>query len=168
VEDRIDPALIIGDASKTLRGGASVLSTPNGYIIYSQVTIDVLDQVCRAEGFSADIPWKDLSEYQKKVVLYGSDKITVPFGKHTLESRLRWTGMTARPRQDGSYKGIIPIMEEILKRDRNPNILRFVRSFACPHCLGKRLNQEALSYKLWGLNISEFAAMSLKQLQQFL
>ena len=32
VEDRIDPELIIGDASKSLREGASVLSTPNGYI----------------------------------------------------------------------------------------------------------------------------------------
>ena len=167
VEDRIDPALIIGDASKTLREGASVLSTPNGYIIYSQVTMDVLDQVCRAEGFSADIPWKDLGDYQKNIVLYGSDKITIPFGKHTLESRMRWTGMTARPRQEGCYKGIIPIMDEILKRDRNPNILRFVRSFSCPRCGGKRLNPEALSYKLWGLNIAGFSAMSLKQLRQF-
>ncbi|HAH32275.1 MAG TPA: excinuclease ABC subunit A [Elusimicrobia bacterium] len=167
VEDRIDPALIIGDASKTLREGASVLSTPNGYIIYSQVTMDVLDQVCRAEGFTVDIPWKDLSEYQKNVVLYGSDKIAIPFGKHTLESRMRWTGMTARPRQEGRYRGIIPIMDEILKRDRNPNILRFVRSFVCPQCLGKRLNNEALAYKLWGLNIAEFSALSLKQLQFF-
>ncbi|PIU17626.1 MAG: excinuclease ABC subunit A, partial [Elusimicrobia bacterium CG08_land_8_20_14_0_20_59_10] len=167
VEDRIDPALLIADASKSLCGGASALTAPNGYIIYSQVTMDVLDQVCRAEGFSADIPWKDLTESQRKVVFYGSEKITVPFGKHTLESRLRWTGLTARPRQEGYYRGIIPVMEEILKRDRNPNILRFVRSFCCPDCGGQRLNPQALSYKLWGHNLPAFTGMSLKQLHRF-
>jgi len=56
VEDRIDPDLLISDSALSLRQGALTLTTPNGYVIYSQVTMDVLDQVCRAHGFSADIP----------------------------------------------------------------------------------------------------------------
>ncbi|MBM3302550.1 MAG: excinuclease ABC subunit UvrA, partial [Deltaproteobacteria bacterium] len=116
VQDHIDPSLLIGDPSKTIRGGAFVLTTPNNYIVYSQVTMDVLDEVCRAEGFSVDIPWQDLSEEQKNVVLNGSDKIQVLFGKHPLESRLKWTGITAKPREKDYYKGILPVMEEILRR----------------------------------------------------
>ncbi|MBM3405518.1 MAG: ATP-binding cassette domain-containing protein, partial [Bacteroidetes bacterium] len=116
VQDHIDPSLLIGDPSKTIRGGAFVLTTPNNYIVYSQVTMDVLDEVCRAEGFSVDIPWQDLSEVQKNVVLNGSDKIQVLFGKHPLESRLKWTGITAKPREKDYYKGILPVMEEILRR----------------------------------------------------
>ena len=61
VEDRIDPELLVADPGRTLRQGALALTTPNGYIIYSQVTMDVLDQVCRAHGFSVDIPWRDLT-----------------------------------------------------------------------------------------------------------
>jgi excinuclease ABC subunit A len=167
VEDHIDSQLIIGDASKSLREGALVLSTPNSYIIYSQVTIDVLDQVCHAEGFSVDVPWKNLSEEQRKIIWFGSKKIKVLFGKHPLESRLKWTGITAKPREEDYYKGIITVMEEILKRERNPNIMRFVRSFTCPSCHGKRLNDTALSFSLWGKNIDQFTSMTILQLNDW-
>jgi len=167
VEDHIDPQLIIADASKSLREGALVLSTPNGYIIYSQVTIDVLDQVCHAEGFNVDVPWEKLSEEQKNVIWYGSKKIKVLFGKHPLESRLKWTGITAKPREEDYYKGILTVMEEILKRERNPNIMRFVRSFTCPSCNGRRLNDTALSFNLWGKNIDQFSSRNILQLNDW-
>ena len=61
VEDRLDPDLLVSDPSKTVRGGALRITTPTGYLIYSQVTIDVLDQVCRAHGFSVDLPWQALT-----------------------------------------------------------------------------------------------------------
>jgi len=167
VQDHIDPMLLIGDDTKTIREGAFILTTPNHYIIYSQVTMDVLDQVCRAEGFSVDIPWKDLTAEQQNIVLRGSMKIKVLFGKHPLESRLRWTGITAKPREEDYYKGILTVMEEILRRERNPNIMRFARSHSCEKCGGKRLNDKALSVKLWGRDISSFAEMSIKQVYVF-
>jgi len=167
VQDHIDPALLIADENKTIREGAFALTTPNNYIIYSQVTMDVLNQVCQAEGFSIDIPWKELTSYQKNIVLNGSDKIKVLFGKHTLESRLKWSGITAKPREEDYYKGILPVMEDILRRDRNPNILRFARSSKCECCNGKRLNEKALSVKLWNMNIADFSEMSVNQLNSF-
>lgn len=167
VEDHIDPQLLIGDSTKTLREGASVLTTPNGYIIYSQVTMDELNKVCVAEGFSVDIPWKDLSDAQKNIVLNGSEKIKILFGKHTLASRLKWSGITAKPREEGFYKGIVPVMEEILKRDRNPNILRFARSFTCESCHGTRLRDEAMSFSWKDKNIDDFHRMSIEEIHQF-
>jgi len=167
VEDFIDPSLLIADASKTIREGAFILTTPNNYIIYSQVTMPVLDQVCRAEGFNVDIPWQDLAEAQKNVVLNGSAKIKVLFGKHPLESRLKWTGITAKPREEDYYKGILTVMNDILRRERNPNIMRFVVSHTCSLCHGKRLNEKALSVKLWDNDIAAFAAMNIKQIHDF-
>ena len=165
VEDRLDPDLLVADETKSLRDRALVITAPNGYIIYSQVTMGILDQVCRSEGFSVDIPWKDLTAEQKQIVLYGSDKIEVPYGKHTLESRMRWSGITAKPREMGYYKGILPVMEVILKRDRNKNILRFVRTGTCSHCQGTRLNDNALSVRINGRNIAELAALQLDELK---
>ena len=52
----------------------SRITTPTGYLIYSQVTIDVLDQVCRAHGFDVDTPWRDLTDEQRAIVLNGSDR----------------------------------------------------------------------------------------------
>ena len=164
VEDRLDPSLLIEDDAKSIRQRAMTITTPNGYIMYSQVTLDVLDQVCRAEGFTIDIPWKDLTAENKHVIFYGSDKLEIPFGKHPLESRMKWSGITAKPREMGVYKGVIPVMEEILKRDRNKNILRFVRTTSCSACGGKRLNNRALSVKVGGLDIASLSALPVSVL----
>ena len=144
-EEKIDLNKLIVYPEKTIREGALAPTLPNGYIMYSQVTIDVLNQICEAEQFNVDIPWVNLTEYQQGIVLHGSDKIKVPFGKHSLESRLKWTGIKAKPREEGFYKGMIPIMTDILKRDRNANILKYVHSISCTSCKGERLNQEALN-----------------------
>ncbi len=167
VEDRLDPALLVADPRKTIREGALVITTPTGYVIYSQVTIDVLHQVCRAHGFDVDTPWEALTPEQRDVVLNGSDRIRIPYGKHPLESRLRWSGITARPREEGTYKGILPVMEQILKRSRNRNILRFVRSLPCRACGGARLGPEALAVRFRGRNIGEMARLTIDQTAAF-
>jgi len=168
LEDRIDPVLLIGDESKSIRQRCMTITTPNGYIMYSQVTLDVLDQVCRSEGFNIDIPWKDLSPENRRVIFYGSSRIEIPFGKHPLESRMKWSGITAKPREMGVYKGIIPVMEEILKRERNKNILRFVRTTTCHTCGGRRLNPKALSVKVGGWNIASLSALPVTELSAVL
>ncbi|HMA54794.1 MAG TPA: excinuclease ABC subunit UvrA, partial [Acidobacteriota bacterium] len=164
MEDRIDPELLVSDSSKTLRQGALTLTTPNGYIIYSQVTMDVLDEVCRAHGFSVDIPWRDLTEAQRDIVLNGSERILIRYGKHPLESRLRWKGIVAKPREEGFYKGILPVMETILKTKRNDNILRFSRTLPCRTCGGSRLRPESLRVTVSGRSISGLSTLSVRGL----
>lgn len=166
VEDKIDPNLIIKDPHKSLREGALVITTPTGYTIYSQVTIDVMDRVCRSHGFDVDTPWEELSEEHQRVVFMGSDRLKIPFGKHTLQSRMKWSGIKAKPREEGYYKGIIPVMEEILRRDRNPNILRFVRSVPCSACLGKRFRDDALKIFYCGDNIATWCEYSIRDIHK--
>ena len=167
VEEKIAPELLISDEEKSLREGALVPTTPSGYIVYSQVTMDVLDTVCKAHGFSVDIPWYKLSEDEKNVIFYGTDRVKIPFGKHTLESRLKWKGIKAKPRQEGYYRGIVTIMNEILKRDRNKNILRFVKQEKCSECDGKRLNKKALNVLFDGKTIAQFSEMTISQLREY-
>ena len=162
VEDRIDPNLFVADPARTLRQGALTLTTPNGYIIYSQVTMEVLDEVCRAHGFSVDIPWRDLTEAQRDIVLNGSDRVLIRYGKHPLESRLRWKGIVAKPREEGVYRGILPVMETILRTKRNDNILRFARTLPCRACGGKRLRPESLRVAVAGRTIADFAALDIR------
>ncbi len=73
-EEFIDIKKLVGDENKTLREGAITTTLPSGYIVYSQVTVEELNKVCRAHGFSVDVPWKELSEEQKDLVLNGSDR----------------------------------------------------------------------------------------------
>ncbi|MEM6295979.1 MAG: AAA family ATPase, partial [Myxococcota bacterium] len=141
LEDRVDPGLLIADASKSIRDGALVPTLKNGYTVYSQVTLEVMDTICRAHGFDVHTPWSDLTDEQRHVILYGTKALKVPFGKHSIESRMKWEGITARPREEGYYRGLVPVIEQTLARDRNPNILRFVRSQPCSVCGGTRLSR---------------------------
>ncbi|MDT0644665.1 ATP-binding cassette domain-containing protein [Zunongwangia sp. F363] len=160
----IDLEKLIGDENKTLREGAITTTLPNGYIVYSQITVDELNKVCEAHGFNVDVPWKELTEAQKDVVLNGSEKIKVFYGKHSIESRLRWKGFKAKPREEGFYKGILPIMTNILRLDRNPNILKFTSSSICPNCKGARIKPEHLKFKWKGLNFQEWMDLPLNDL----
>ena len=168
VEDRLDPDLLVADPARSLREGALRVSTPNGYLMYSQVTLQVLDEVLRAHGGSVDLPWRDLGDEVRQVVLHGSDRLKVPYGKHPLESRLKWTGITARPRQEGFYRGLLPVMEEILRGKRNDSILRFVRSAPCSACRGARLRPEALRVTWQGKRITDLAALTARELRAVL
>ena len=165
-EEYIDINKLIGDENKTLREGAIVTTLPNGYIVYSQVTVEELNKVCKAHGFHVDMPWKDLSEEQKNVILYGSERLQVFYGKHSIESRLRWQGLKAKPREEGYYKGVMPIMENILRLDRNKSILRFVSSRICPNCGGARIKPEHLAFQWHGLNFQEWMQLPLTELYE--
>lgn len=160
----IDLKKLIGDENKSLREGAIVTTLPNGYIVYSQVTVEELNKVCEAYGFNVDIPWKELTIEQQEVVLNGSERLKVFYGKHGLESRLRWKGIKAKPREEGFYKGVLPIMQDILRRDRNPNILKFASSKICPSCKGARVKAEHLKYDWKGLNFQQWMDLSLNEL----
>ena len=168
ITEQIDVQKLIADSNLTLREGALVPTTPTGYIVYSQVRVDELNKVCNEHGFSVDIPWKDLTDDQRNVIMFGSERIKILFGKHSLESRLKWKGITALPREENYYKGMIPIMEEILRRDRNDNILRFASSFVCNECNGTRLRKEARSVYINSNNICELSEMPLVDLHSYL
>ncbi|MFP4556417.1 MAG: ATP-binding cassette domain-containing protein [Bacteroidales bacterium] len=166
IEEYIDVDKLVGNPAKSLREGALVITLPNGYTIYSQVTIDELNKVCEANGFTVDTPWNKLTPEQKRIILYGSTTVKVLYGKHSLESRMKWTGMTARPRDEAYYRGIIPVMEEILKRDRNDNILRFVSARSCSVCKGERLNQQALGVTWKGRGYSYYDQLPFSELKK--
>ena len=168
VVDRVDPELLIADSSKSIRDGALVPTLKNGYTVYSQVTLEVMNQICEAHGFDVHTPWATLTGEQRDVVLYGTKALRVPFGKHSIESRMRWKGITARPRETGFYRGLVPVIEETLARSRNPGVLRFVRSTPCSTCGGSRLSRPGREATVGSYTLPALLAQSVVQLEQTL
>ena len=167
-EEQIDINKLIVDPSLSIREGVLAPTLPTGYIMYSQVRMEVLNTLCEAEGFNVDIPWNQLSQRHQEVILYGSNKIKVEFGKHSLASRMKWTGIKAKPPEEDYYKGMIPMMTDILRRDRNINILKYVSAKECTACKGHRLNEDALAVKLKGKSISDIVQLELEDLYAWL
>ncbi len=164
VEDRVDPYLLVADETRSIRDGALRPTLKNGYTVYSQVTLQVMDQLCRAHGFDVDTPWHALTHDQRHMVLYGSRRLKVPFGKHSIESRMRWEGITARPRQEGYYRGLVPVIEETLQRNRNDNVLRYVRSVPCSTCGGSRLSRPGRQARLGEATLPALLALPVAAL----
>lgn len=160
-EETIDLERVVVHPERSIRDGALGPTLPNGYTVYSQVTLEVMDTVCRAHGFDVHTPWQDLTDDQRDVVLYGTTALTVPFGKHSLESRLKWEGITARPREEGHYRGIVPVMQETLRRSRNANILRYATSVPCPTCGGTRLADVGRSTTVGGRTLPDVCRVPL-------
>ncbi|MGB0332384.1 MAG: hypothetical protein ACPGPE_11285, partial [Planctomycetota bacterium] len=98
------------------------------------------------------------------MILHGTRRLKVPFGKHSIESRMKWEGITARPREEGYYRGLIPVIEETLKRNRNPNILRFVRSIPCAECGGARLSRPGREAAIGGRRLPELLGLPAREL----
>lgn len=150
---------------RSIRDGALGPTLPSGYTVYSQVTVEVMDSLCRAHGFTVDTPWKALTEAQRTMIFEGTTRIKVPFGKHSLESRLKWEGITARPREEGHYRGLVPVMTETLRRSRNPNILRYAISETCGACGGSRLGPIGRTTRIDGASLPELSAEPLRVLR---
>lgn len=166
--DTIDPAKLVADPTRSLRDGALVPTLPNGYIVYSQVTPEVLDGLCRDLGFTLDTPWAELSAAQQGMVLHGAPHRKVPFGKHDIASRMKWEGITARPREEGFYRGLVPVLRETLARSRNPNVLRFVTTRPCSDCGGTRLAGPGRTTRWSGATLPEVLAWPAHRLHPWL
>ncbi len=66
------------------------------------------------------------------------------------------------------FEGIIKYLRQVMESDESMAGQKwseqFLQEMTCPECKGKRLNREALSYKIWGLNISDVANLDINDL----
>ncbi len=71
---------------------------------------------------------------------------------------------------DGSkdFRGIRSIQAELILNGKDNSIKEFVLDETCPRCSGNRLNNESLSFKINGLNISEVAQLSLGEFKTWI
>lgn len=109
----------------------------------------------RPEYFRTDVAWKDLSEEEQNIVLYGS-RIK---GGERIDKNLE--GVYNQFKRLVLMKGAEEQTDYTLKK-----IAKFLYERECPDCKGKRLNQTTLSCKINGLNINDMCEMEFSELRQ--
>ncbi len=155
VQVEFDPDLVI-DRNKTLSGGAII---PWARDRHNQgYYMQTLRAACREYGIPMDVPFRELSEEQKKVILYGSEsdrKIHVSFHSRS--------GMTHTFRT--RFEGVIPWLKRRHRETTSDYIRhdleRYMTERPCPACEGKRLRPEALAVTIDGKNIYEVTHMPI-------
>jgi len=113
-------------------------------------------------NFDATVPWKDLSEDIKQLVLYGSGDIKVDFKLKRKNSEFKFKR---------KFEGVIPNITRRYHETNSDHMRQWMESFmtnsVCDVCHGKRLKQESLAVKVGGLSIDEVTAFSIKEAYEF-
>jgi excinuclease ABC subunit A len=136
----VDQNLVVPDPGKSLGDGAI---EPWRRTHYKAVVAE-LKRFARRRGIPMDVPWAELREDHRRLVLLGDDEFQGVVGF------FRWL-------ETKKYKVQVRVF-----------LSRYRGYQTCPECHGSRLRREALRVKLGGLDIDRLCALSLRAAREFL
>ena len=150
----VDPNLVIPDKGLSLSEGAVQPWARNGMM--STWYDSMLQFLARQHGFSMSTPIKDLSEKQLQLILYGENSTIIP---------ARYEDRYGRVRQyHTSFEGVVANLERRYRETESDkmraDIERYMASYPCPVCHGKRLKPESLAVTIGDKNIMDITALS--------
>lgn len=138
----VDPDLVFNEKLTIAQGGIKPWLQING----QAAKLKVLAELSGQYGFNLDVPIKDLTAEQKKIVLFG-------------ESSGRFTGVVA------------DLEERYNKTDSDyvrKELENYMREQVCSVCQGQRLRPEYLAVTIAGQSIYNLVSLPLDQLGQLL
>ncbi len=117
-------------------------------------------EVGARHGFSIDTPIRDLTQEQRRALLYGT-------GDETYEC-IRYFGNTPK-HSITRFEGIIPMIERRMAQAGafGDYYQQFIEDAPCPVCHGARLNDTVLAVTVGGLNIDRLCHLSVGELVPF-
>ncbi len=155
----ISPELVVPDPKKTIRQGAIAPWNTKFNGIYMQTIMTIAEKY----GFSVDIPFEDLSDKEKKIILYGSGKEIIQFEYVNGEGDVR--------KYKSVFEGVIPNLErrhlETNSDFMRTEIEKYMENHPCSGCHGARLKEEALAIKIGEKNIYEVTIMTIEEAFRF-
>lgn len=150
--DRIIPAR----EKSIYEGGIEPLGKYKNNLFFWQI-----EALCEKYDATIKTPIADLPEELIEDILYGKDELLTINNKMLGQSKYALSF-------DGVAKYILMQAEE---SDASASAQKWAEQFlkmtTCPDCSGKRLNREALSYRVAGKDIAEVNAMDIKTLVEW-
>ncbi len=145
-----DPDLIVPDHNKSIVDGA-ILPWKEGSTNYYAKAL------AKHYKFDLNLMFKAIPQDIREIILYGSGTEELPFV---------FEGGKANFQTTKTYEGIIPNLQRRWLESSNPmnreDLNAYRASHPCPKCEGRRLNENALSVKVKGLNITEVCGLSIE------
>jgi excinuclease ABC subunit A len=152
-ERKIDPNLIVPDASLSLRDGAILPWSKTSAPYYQQT----LQAVVKHFGASLGTSWEELPFEVQHAVLYGTGKTQINF---VYDDGLRTYKSTK------AFEGVIGNLERRYKETESAGmreeIEKYMSQAPCVACGGYRLKPESLAVKIDGLHIGQVSEKSIR------
>ncbi|MCR5261104.1 MAG: excinuclease ABC subunit UvrA [Candidatus Gastranaerophilales bacterium] len=152
---KINPDLIVPDDTKSLSGGAIYPWMKTGNPYYQEV----INSVAREFNINTEIPFRELSEEHKNIILYGSN------GQRVHMEYMNFSG-THLEKKYIAFSGVIPYLEkkynETASEETRDDVQKYMSAIPCNDCHGARLKPFPLAITVGGKNIYEICKMSVK------
>lgn len=156
-------SLIIPDPSLSIPEGALAVPGWQSATNSGSYGRSILDAIAREYGFDLDVPYQDLSDETKKLIMHGTDGKTV---------RVKYTGQHGTGVYDIAFEGIIHNVERRYRETSSDTSKKEYESYMeiipCNACKGKRLKPGALAVTVGSKNISEITELSISDLVDYM
>jgi excinuclease ABC subunit A len=159
-QQEIDPDLLVPDPELSIAEGALVPWSVGNSTYYESVIQAIADRY----EIDVDRPWRELTEEQQNLFLYGTggEKVYVTYRNR----------MGRRRAYMLAFEGIVPSLERRYKETdsagQRERIEEYMSFRPCPVCKGARLKPEVLAVTVGTSNIHEFTQMSVTRAIEFL
>ena len=152
----VDESALIADPNLSLEDGAVAP--------WRQLMWSLMPQVAKEMGVRIDVPYKDLTAREKKIVLHGPMEkkhiLYIPKNKdHATELDFTYYSAT------NTVKNALAKVKDDKGLAR---VAKFLKSEVCPDCQGTRLSAKARSGTIQGINLAQATAMTLDELRDWL
>ncbi|MDI4655232.1 excinuclease ABC subunit UvrA [Xanthobacter autotrophicus] len=153
VEQTIDPDLVVPDRMRSLKQGAIAPWAKSTSPYYGQT----LDALAKHYHFKLNVPFADLPEQARDVLLFGSgaEKITFAYDD----------GMRAYETSK-TFEGVVRNLDRRWKETDSDwareEISKYFSTVPCKACSGYRLKPEALAVKVAGKHIGAVGELSVR------
>ena len=158
----IDPSLLVPNPDLSIAEGAL---EAGGWSMedYQGWTWNMIQSLARAYGFSLNTPWRELTQRQKDVILYGT-------GKQRVEMRYV-NSQGYRRSYTTTFEGIVNNLARRYRETTSEYIRERIEGYMaripCNTCGGKRLRPEALAVTVADTPIDVVTDMPVKELAKW-
>jgi len=151
----IDPELVVPNKNLSLAEGAIQPWAREGAM--SMWYENAVETVAHKYSFSTRTPIKNLSQEQLNLILFGNEE-----GVRTIRDRY-WRVNDYY----NNFEGVIPNLERRYRETESEyvrtEIERYMTSYLCPTCRGKRLKPESLAVTIDGRSIIDITSMPVSE-----
>jgi excinuclease ABC subunit A len=156
----VDPELIVPNDNLSINEGAIDPFSSTHMDFYPKM----IKAVCEEFDIDMDVPWKDLSNSDRNIILLGTNGQTVYVRYRSAKGHTRTF--------QSAFEGV---MNNLARRHRQTEsdysremIERYMSMQPCPACNGARLKPVTLAVTVGGLNIYELCEKSTKNVLEFI
>lgn len=155
ITSTVDESTLITDEDLTIDQGAVA--------VWGTLMWSLMKDVCREMGVRTDVPYKDLTDREKDIVLHGP---MVKKHIHYMNEKSHQMGEL-----DFTYYSAVNTVKNALAKVKDEKgmkrVAKYLKEDVCPDCHGTRMSEATRAPRLRGIGLDQVSALPLSDLAEW-